>query len=102
MRPLPFAEDEAVLSFMPSMSAFRAVISADMSRSFFMTSAIVGWSPMAVEAVEEDGEGGRGEWMDVVVVVVVVDVDDEDRRTHDTRLSRTSGPRVTGPRLRRS
>jgi hypothetical protein len=78
---------------MPSMSAFKAVISADMSRSFFMTSVIVGWSPMAVEAVEEGGEDG---------VVLLVDADDEDRRTRDTRLSRTSGLRVTGPRLRRS
>jgi hypothetical protein len=56
---------------------------------------------MVVEAVEEDGEGGRGGWMDGVVVLLV-DTDDEDRRAHDTRLSRTSGPRVTGPRLRRS
>jgi hypothetical protein len=62
---------------------------------------LVGWSPMVVEAVEEDGEGGRGGWMDGVVVLLV-DTDDEDRRAHDTRLSRTSGPRVTGPRLRRS
>ena len=79
---------------MPSMSTFKAIISADMSRSFFMTSAIVGWSPMAAEAVEEGGEDG--------VVVLLVDTDDEDHRTCDTRLSRTSGPRVSGPRLQRS
>ena len=30
-----------------------------------------------------------------------VDLEDEDRLDRDTRLSRASGPRVAGPRLRR-
>jgi hypothetical protein len=48
---------------------------------------------VAVDGEVGAGGGGAAEGLGVVV---------GDRRLPDTRLSRASGPRVGGPRLRRS
>jgi hypothetical protein len=76
MRSSPLADDSAV-SFMPAMSDFMAVISVDKSISCFITSVRVGWSPLVVDTVEDNGEGW---WTEAMV--------DEDCLTRDTRLSR--------------
>ena len=53
------------------------------------------------EAAGDGGESGAaGDGVDAVGFSG--GVDDEDRLEHDTRLSRVSGLRVAGPRLRNS
>jgi hypothetical protein len=47
---------------------------------------MIGWA--AVDAVEEDGDGGAA----AVDRLVERERGGEDRRTHDTRLSRASNP----------
>jgi hypothetical protein len=70
-------------------------------------SALDGSAMVDVNDAAEDGEGG-GLWSGAVDCVVVaaaaegVVAEVEDGRDRDTRLSRTSGPRVAGPWLRSS
>jgi hypothetical protein len=52
-------------------------------------------------AVEDCGVGGGLGWWSAPAAGRVERVG-EDRRDRDTRLSRASGPRVAGPRLRSS
>jgi hypothetical protein len=73
------------------MSAFMVAISADRSwiilvRSAMACSAMISWA--AVDAVEEDGDGGAA----AVDRLVERERGGEDCRTHDTRLSRASNP----------
>jgi hypothetical protein len=51
------------------------------------------------EAVEDCGDGGGLGWWSAAVAGWVERVG-EDRRDHDTRLSRAPSPRRAGPRLR--
>ena len=79
-----------------SAVAWRALTDATRDSTVVLRSST--WSPMAAAqdaADEDDGDGGvaagGGEgW------------GGEDRLDRDTRLSRTSEPRVAGPRLRSS
>jgi hypothetical protein len=78
---------------MAAMSAFRVTISADKSliilvRSAMACSPMIGWTE--VDAMEEDGEGG--DEGGASAVEGLVGRGGEDRRTRDTRLSRTSNP----------
>jgi len=80
-----------------SAVAWRALTDATRDSTVVLRSST--WSPMAAAqdaANEDDGDGGvaagGGEGCG----------GGEDRLDRDTRLSRTSGPRVAGPRLRSS
>jgi hypothetical protein len=75
---------------MVATSAFRDVISADRLLISFKRSAMVG------SAMAADGDGAGAADEDVAAAWA------EDRVDRDTRLSRTSGPRLAGPRLRSS
>jgi hypothetical protein len=77
------------------MSAFMVFISVVMDFNISITSAMVG-SLMAA-----GGDGG-GLWWWTATVEEWVERVGEDRRDHDTRLSKASSPRLAGLRLRSS